>query len=78
MATPRDLKVQMAAETRARERAQALALANGSRLTRVELALKEALSERDEWRERALAAEAILESRDRENPDHRGGGADMP
>ncbi|WP_019904065.1 hypothetical protein [Methylobacterium sp. 77] len=60
MATPRDLKVQMAGETRARERAQALASASSTRAQRAELALKEALAERDAWKERALAAEATL------------------
>lgn len=60
MATPRDLKVQMAGETRARERAQALAASQAARLKVVEGALKQAEQERDAWQARALAAEAEL------------------
>ncbi|NEU12899.1 hypothetical protein G3T14_12225 [Methylobacterium sp. BTF04] len=60
MASPRDLKVQMAAETRARERAQALATSQTARVTRAEAALKDALLDRDQWQARALAAEAAL------------------
>ncbi|GJE18615.1 hypothetical protein [Methylobacterium marchantiae] len=63
MATPRDLKVQMAGETRARERAQALASASAVKARQAELALKEAQAERDVWKERALAAEAALADR---------------
>lgn len=55
MGTPRDLKVQMAAETRARERAQALAKLQTARADKAEAALAEALAERDAWREQALA-----------------------
>lgn len=55
MGTPRDLKVQMAAETRARERAQALARLQTARADKAEAALVQALAERDAWRERALA-----------------------
>jgi len=58
MGTPRDLKVQMAAETRARERAQALAKLQTARADKAEAALAEALAERDAWRERALAGSA--------------------
>ncbi len=58
MGTPRDLKVQMAAETRARERAQALAKLQTARADKAEAALAQALVERDGWRARALAAEA--------------------
>lgn len=66
MATPRDLKVQMAGETRARERAQALATQQTARAARAEAALAAMSAERDSWRERALAAEAeIASSRDR-------------
>lgn len=60
MASPRDLKVQMAAETRARERAQALAITQTARGNRAEAALKDALLDRDGWQARALAAEAEL------------------
>lgn len=62
MATPRDLKVQMAGETRARERAQALAAGQTARLTRADAALKAMEQERDQWQARALAAEAELAS----------------
>ncbi|MCJ2081408.1 hypothetical protein [Methylobacterium sp. J-090] len=58
MGTPRDLKVQMAAETRARERAQALAKLQTVRADKAEAALIEARAERDSWQARALAAEA--------------------
>lgn len=60
MATPRDLKVQMAGETRARERAQALAAGQSARLKLAETALKQAEQDRDAWQARALAAEAEL------------------
>ncbi|KQP06533.1 MAG: hypothetical protein Q7T93_02040 [Methylobacterium sp.] len=60
MGTPRDLKVQMAAETRARERAQALAKLQTVRADKIEAALTEARAERDAWQARALAAEADL------------------
>jgi hypothetical protein len=61
MATPRDLKVQMAGETRARERAQALAATQAARAQRAETAARETEVERDGWKARALAAEAELE-----------------
>ncbi len=61
MATPRDLKVQMAGETRARERAQALAATQAARAQRAETAAREAEADRDGWKARALAAEAELE-----------------
>ncbi|KQP33641.1 hypothetical protein ASF49_07075 [Methylobacterium sp. Leaf104] len=61
MATPRDLKVQMAGETRARERAQALAATQAARAQRAEIAAREAEAERDGWKTRALVAEAELE-----------------
>ncbi|MGU3359650.1 hypothetical protein ACLBWX_04875 [Methylobacterium sp. M6A4_1b] len=60
MATPRDLKVQMAGETRARERAQALAATQAARAQRAEIAAREAEVERDGWKVRAQAAEAEL------------------
>nr|USU31975.1 hypothetical protein NG677_22300 [Methylobacterium sp. OTU13CASTA1] len=63
MGTPRDLKVQMAAETRARERAQALAKLETTRADRAEAALAEALAERDAWRARALAARTSDDAR---------------
>jgi hypothetical protein len=61
MATPRDLKVQMAGETRARERAQALAATQAARAQRAETAARAAEVDRDAWKARALAAEAELE-----------------
>ena len=61
MATPRDLKVQMAGETRARERAQALAATQTARARQAEAATQAAEAERDAWKARALAAEAELE-----------------
>jgi hypothetical protein len=61
MGTPRDLKVQMAAETRARERAQALAKLQTARADKAEAALVQALAERDAWRERALAGSSSAE-----------------
>ena len=61
MATPRDLKVQMAGETRARERAQDLAATQTARAQRAETAARVAEAERDDWKARALAAEAELE-----------------
>jgi uncharacterized membrane protein YqiK len=61
MATPRDLKVQMAGETRARERAQALAATQANLAKRAEIAARDAQAERDTWKARALAAEAELE-----------------
>ena len=61
MATPRDLKVQMAGETRARERAQALAATQANLAKRAEIAARNAQAERDTWEARALAAEAELE-----------------
>lgn len=61
MATPRDLKVQMAGETRARERAQALAAIQANLAKRAEIAARDAQAERDTWKARALAAEAELE-----------------
>ncbi|MBX9930032.1 MAG: hypothetical protein K2Y56_00570 [Methylobacterium sp.] len=57
MATPRDLKVQMAAETRARERAQALAKAEAARAARAESALADMTADRDRWKARAQAFE---------------------
>ena len=57
MGTPRDLKVQMAAETRARERAQAVAKLQTARADKAEAALTQALAERDAWRARAQAAQ---------------------
>jgi hypothetical protein len=57
LAGPRDLKVQMAAETRARERAQALARSETARAVRAEAALTEMKAERDLWKARALALE---------------------
>ncbi|GJD32473.1 hypothetical protein PMNALOAF_3746 [Methylobacterium adhaesivum] len=64
MGTPRDLKVQMAAETRARERAQAVAKLQATRADKAEAALAQALAERDAWRERALAASPLDERLD--------------
>lgn len=55
MAGPRDLKVQMAAETRARERAQSLARSETARAVRAEAALREMTADRDDWKARALA-----------------------
>lgn len=63
MGSPRDLKVQMAAETRARERAQAAAKAEAARAHRAEGALQAMMAERDLWKERALAAEASMPPR---------------
>jgi hypothetical protein len=62
MGTPRDLKVQMAAETRARERAQALVKLQTARADKAEAALVQALAERDAWRERALAGSSGAET----------------
>ncbi|MCJ2035359.1 hypothetical protein [Methylobacterium sp. J-068] len=60
MATPRDLKVQMAGETRARERAQALAATQGARAKNAEAAARAMEADRDAWKARALSAEAEL------------------
>ncbi len=64
MGTPRDLKVQMAAETRARERAQAVAKLQTARADKAEAALTQALAERDAWRERALAGTSPADTSD--------------
>jgi len=64
MGTPRDLKVQMAAETRARERAQAVAKLQATRADKAEAALAQALAERDAWRERALAGTSPADTSD--------------
>lgn len=68
MSTPRDLKVQMAAETRARERAQALAKAETIRADRAEANLREALADRDVWKRRAMIAQAAGEGSSPDRP----------
>jgi hypothetical protein len=59
----RDLKRQMAGETRAREVAQARAALQEQIAGRAEQALRDLRIDRDRWRERAEAAEAELASR---------------